>query len=228
MEELFSGSATIGATEFSLPNNSTTLTPRTDKGLFEWKLDLGALIAGDRYIIRVREKTLSSSSQALVAAFVVGEGIMADPEFTLPALALMHGWDVSVQKAVGVDRVVEWSGRLVGDVREEFGEVASIGVDEFSLPNDSTSLTLRTEKGVYQLWVSAVNVAGGDNFLLRKRVKVRAGSTERVVALHNFIEVQPLPNHVLPATSLAHGWNYTLQKVAGTDRMFSWSIRRLG
>jgi hypothetical protein len=105
--EAYAGSATIGSTQFSLPNNSTTLTPITTKATYQTFLDTSAMVAGDQYEIRILEKCQSSSSQRRVMSAILTGG-MAD-SWQSPALMLGNGWDVTMQKLAGTDRAIEWS-----------------------------------------------------------------------------------------------------------------------
>ena len=101
------GSATIGSTEFSLPNNSTTLTPQTTAGQVQVFIDFAALAAGDVYLVKIYEKARTADTQRLVhQAYVVP---MPAPLWTNPALTLSRGWDITVTKVSGTDRAIPWS-----------------------------------------------------------------------------------------------------------------------
>lgn len=111
ISEAFAGSAAIGATEFSCPNNSTTLTPQTDDGVYQAFLDVSDMVAGDQLQIRVYEKCRSSSTQRLVYESIL-TGAQGDPLFVTPSLVLLHGWDVTLDALAGTI-TVEWSIRKV-------------------------------------------------------------------------------------------------------------------
>lgn len=109
--EAFANSATIGTTEFSCPNNSTTLTPQTDDGVYQACFDTAAIALGDQFQFRVYEKVRSAGTQR-----VIYEQILTGAEATtlvFPTLILLHGWDVTMKKLAGTDRAVEWSIRKV-------------------------------------------------------------------------------------------------------------------
>ena len=110
---LYENSATIGATEYSLPNNSTTLTPKTDDGVFQILLDLANMAAGDQYELKVYEKVLAAGPQRLIMPPAIYTGAQSPPAFPLPSLTLMHGWDVTMKKLAGTDRAIGWSIRQV-------------------------------------------------------------------------------------------------------------------
>lgn len=110
--EAFAGSASIGTTEYSLTNNSTTIASQTTDGVYQVFLDLNALAAGDLYQLKVYEKVQSSSTQRVVyEAYIAGPA--PEPNYVLPSLVLVHGWDVTLDKISGTDRTIEWSIRQV-------------------------------------------------------------------------------------------------------------------
>jgi hypothetical protein len=107
----YENSATIGTTMFSLPNNSTTLTPITVDGVYQVFLDLAAMTVTEQYEITVLEKVTSAGAQREVFQAVI-TGTTA-PAWVSPSLILMHGWDVQVRKLTGTDRSIGWSIRQV-------------------------------------------------------------------------------------------------------------------
>lgn len=104
--------ATIGVTEYSLPNNSTTLTPQTDDCMLQGWINFSAMAAGDTYEIRVLEKVKASDTQGDVVSPVRVSGPQAIP-YVFPTLILGNGWDVTVKKIAGTDRSISWSLRKV-------------------------------------------------------------------------------------------------------------------
>ena len=105
--ETFAGAATIGTTEHSLTNNSTTIASRTDKVALSVVLDFSALAAGDQYEVRILEKCRTSTGQhRLMSATITGT--MANIWMS-PTMTLGNGWDVTVQKIAGTNRSINWS-----------------------------------------------------------------------------------------------------------------------
>lgn len=99
------GPATIGVTEYSLANASTVLTPKTTAVYLTPYIDLSAMAAGDQFRIRVYEK-------ANGVQFVIWEGYPTGAQaqaFSLPAMQVSEGWDVTIKKIAGTDRAVGWS-----------------------------------------------------------------------------------------------------------------------
>jgi hypothetical protein len=107
----FENSATISTTETSLPNNSTTLTPRTEDGIYQAFIDLANLAAGDVFDLKIYEKVQSAGSQRLLFTTTFS-GVQTGP-FVTAALVLMHGWDMTLKKTAGTDRSIAWSIRQV-------------------------------------------------------------------------------------------------------------------
>lgn len=111
IQEAFSGTATIGTTEFSIPNGSTTRTPRTEDGVYQVFINSSAMSFGDQFRIRIYEKVTSSGAQLQVYESTI-TGVMAEC-WVAPSLLLLHGWDVTIQKIGGSDRSFSWSIRQV-------------------------------------------------------------------------------------------------------------------
>lgn len=111
ISESFQGSATIGATEYSLPNNAaySTGSARTEDGAYQLFLDLNALVAGDEYELAVYEKVNSGATQRKIVAVQRIVGPPPEPILVLPTLMLIHGWDFTLKKISGTDRTITWS-----------------------------------------------------------------------------------------------------------------------
>lgn len=107
---LYENSASISTTEYSLPNASTTLTPKTDDGVFQLFLDLNALAAGDQYELKLYEKVQSAGTQRLSETWIF-DGAQGSPHWISPAFVLLHGWDFTMKRLAGSDRTIGWSVR---------------------------------------------------------------------------------------------------------------------
>lgn len=110
ISEAYSGTASISTTEFSCPNNSTTLTPVTADGVYQVFLDTSDMVAGDQLQIRIYEKCRSADTQRIIYEAVL-TGAMAET-WVSPSLILLHGWDVTLDALAG-DITVNWSIRQV-------------------------------------------------------------------------------------------------------------------
>lgn len=112
ISEAFVGSATISTTEFYLASASTAVTWRTDDGAYQLWLDLSALAGGDEFEILAYERIGSAGTSRVVMSWTVA-GAQSDPHFVAPTLILLHGWEFSVRRLAGADRVIAWSIRRI-------------------------------------------------------------------------------------------------------------------
>lgn len=108
----YENTATISTTEYSLPNNSTTLTPITADGIYQVFIDFNALTVTEVYELKFYEKVVSAGSQRLVMTATIA-GVQGQPCYVTPSLIFLHGWDVTLKKISGTDRSIGWSIRQV-------------------------------------------------------------------------------------------------------------------
>lgn len=100
----------------------------------------------------------------------------------------------------------------------------TIGSTEYSIVNGSTTIATATTECVAQLWVDCANMAAGDEYEIAVQEKVRSGGTQRRTVLASLVGAQGEP-WIGPPLQLAHGWDYTIKKISGTDRAFDATIR---
>lgn len=79
----------------------------------------------------------------------------------------------------------------------------------------------------YQCFVDVSAMANGDSFRFRAYEKVLSAGTQRTVFEAVLTDAQIDGAFVAPSLILLHGWDMTLTKLAGTDRSFDWSIRKV-
>lgn len=103
----------------------------------------------------------------------------------------------------------------------------TVGATELSIVSGTTTLQTITDDGVYQLWVDAGNMLKADEYAIRIYETVEGtGGTKKVVFKVILSDVQS-EIFVTPTLILINGWDMTLQKIAGTDRAFDASIRKV-
>jgi len=103
----------------------------------------------------------------------------------------------------------------------------TVGASELSVVSGTTSLSTITDDGVYQLWIDAGTMAKADEFRIKAYEKVEGtGGTKKVFAQWSLMGVQT-EIFVTPSFILINGWDFTIQKIAGTDRAFDASIRKI-
>lgn len=109
---LYENSASISTTEYSLPNNSTTLAAKTDDGYIQLWLDLSAMVAGDQYELRFYEKVASGGTQRQFWPTTVLTGVQSPSHWVSVPFSVMHGWDITMKRLAGSDRTIAWSIRV--------------------------------------------------------------------------------------------------------------------
>lgn len=112
ISEAFTGSETIGTTEWSLTTDTAGPDAQTDDGIYQAFLDLSALAAGDVFELKVYEQVLSGGTQRLVYSARFAD-VQGQPNFVSPTLIFLHGFDLTLKKISGTDRSIDWSIRKI-------------------------------------------------------------------------------------------------------------------
>lgn len=107
---LLENAATISSTEYSLPNNSTTLTPQTDDCELGGWIDAFAMTASETYEVKMYEKINGGTQRLLDVWTLTGAQSRL---FLLPRVVVVDGWDVTCKKTAGTDRSIRWSLRKI-------------------------------------------------------------------------------------------------------------------
>ncbi len=102
----------------------------------------------------------------------------------------------------------------------------TVGTAELSIVSGTTTLQTITTAGVYQLFVDASNMAKGDEFRIKIYETALSGGTKRVLMASTLLGAQA-EMFVTPSLILMNGWDMTIVKIAGTDRAFTASIRKI-
>lgn len=104
----------------------------------------------------------------------------------------------------------------------------AISTTEHSLATDTSYDTgdAQTTDGVYQVWLDLSDMVAGDELQIRLYEKVTSSSTQRVVEQWTLVGAQSNPVWVSPSLILMHGWDFTLDAIAGTITV-DWSIRQV-
>lgn len=106
----------------------------------------------------------------------------------------------------------------------------TVGTTEWSLTTDTSGPDVDTTAGGYQVVLDLSNLANGDIFEFRVYEKAISGGTQRCGFKQTFAHAQGTDDALWfsPSLMLYYGWDFTLKKVAGTDRSIDWSIRKAG
>jgi len=98
------------------------------------------------------------------------------------------------------------------------GDTVTTSSTEFSLVSGAaynSGTTFSTSDGVYQLFLDTSDMAVGEEVQVRIYEKVRSGDTQRIVYQVNLFGPQS-SGYVFPALVLMHGWDMTVDAIAGT------------
>lgn len=100
----------------------------------------------------------------------------------------------------------------------------TVGTVEYSFAAASTTLPTDTTDGAYQLTADLFALAIGDLYLIKLYEMGVAGGTKRVVQEWALDGVQGMPIWLSPTFVLGNGWDWTIDKIAGTDRAIPFTL----
>lgn len=103
----------------------------------------------------------------------------------------------------------------------------TVGTAPISVVSGTTTVTSQTTAGIYQLWVDALAMAKGDEFKIKGLEVVEATGNVRKTFFQATLQGVQTEVFVTPTFILMNGWNWTIEKVAGTDRAFDASLRKV-
>ena len=109
-------------------------------------------------------------------------------------------------------------------ISELYSGTEAVSSTEHSMTTDTSGPDVDTTDGVFQIFLDLSDMVAGDELQIRIYEKVRSGDTQRIVAQWSVFGAQADPIWVSPALILMHGWNATLDAIAGTITVL-WSIR---
>jgi len=111
-------------------------------------------------------------------------------------------------------------------ITEAFAGTEAVSTTEHSLTTDTAGPDTETSDGVFQVFLDVSDMVTGDDLQIRVYEKVQSGDTQRIVYQANLFGPQSPPIFVLPSLVLMHGWDVTLDAIAGTITV-TWSIRKV-
>lgn len=113
-------------------------------------------------------------------------------------------------------------------ITEAFSGTAAIGTTEYSAPSSANFVagTGQTADGVYQIFLDVSDMVAGDQLQIRVYEKVRSADTQRIV-YESVLSGAQADIWVSPSLILLHGWDVTLDTLAGTSITVNWSIRKV-
>jgi hypothetical protein len=111
-------------------------------------------------------------------------------------------------------------------IAELYSGTEAISTTEHSLTTDTAGPDTDTTDGIFQLFLDVSDMVAGDELQIRCYEKVRSGDTQRIVWQATLANIQTNPIYVTPTLILMHGWDFTLDAIAGTITV-NWSIRQV-
>lgn len=111
-------------------------------------------------------------------------------------------------------------------IAELYSGTEAVGATEHSCTTDTAGPDSDTTDGVFQVFLDVSDMVAGDQLQVRIYEKVRSGDTQRVVYQAILTGAQSDPIWVSPSLVLMHGWDVTLDALAGTITV-NWSIRQV-
>lgn len=111
-------------------------------------------------------------------------------------------------------------------IAELYSGTEAVGATEHSCTTDTAGPDVDTTDGVFQIFLDLNDMIAGDQLQVRVYEKVLAGSTQRIVYEAILTGAQAQPIWVSPSLVLLHGWDVTLDALAGTITV-DWSIRQV-
>lgn len=111
-------------------------------------------------------------------------------------------------------------------IAELYSGTEAVGATEHSCTTDTSGPDADTTDGVFQAFLDVSDMVAGDQLQVRIYEKVRSGDTQRVVYEAILTGAQAQPIWVSPSLVLLHGWDVTLDALAGTITV-NWSIRQV-
>lgn len=108
---------------------------------------------------------------------------------------------------------------------EAFSGTEAVGATEHSLTTDTAGPDAETSDGVFQLFLDVSDMVAGDILQIRLYEKARSGDTQRLAQEWVLTGAQAAPLWISDAYVLLHGWDFTLDALAGTITVL-WSIRK--
>jgi hypothetical protein len=109
---------------------------------------------------------------------------------------------------------------------ELYSGTEAVSTTEHSCTTDTAGPDADTTDGIFQVFLDVSDMIAGDQLQIRVYEKVRSADTQRIVYQSILTGAQSEPIWVSPSLVLLHGWDVTLDALAGTITV-NWSIRQV-
>lgn len=111
-------------------------------------------------------------------------------------------------------------------IAELYSGTEAVSTTEHSLTTDTSGPDADTTDGIFQLVLDVSDMVVGDELQIRLYEKCRSGDTQRIAGQWTLTGAQAHPLWISPTVILLHGWDFTLDAIAGTITVL-WSIRQV-
>lgn len=111
-------------------------------------------------------------------------------------------------------------------IAQLYSGTKAVDTTEWSLTTDSAGPDADTTDGVFQVFLDVSDMVAGDELQIRIYEKCRSADTQRIAYQASLVGAQAEPLWVSPSLILMHGWDVTLDAIAGTITVL-WSIRQV-
>lgn len=101
----------------------------------------------------------------------------------------------------------------------------AVGATEWSCTTDSAGPDAATTDGVFQVFLDTSDMVAGDQLRIRIYESCRSGDAQRII-YEAILTGTMADTWVSPSLILMHGWDVTLEALAGTITVL-WSIRQV-
>jgi hypothetical protein len=111
-------------------------------------------------------------------------------------------------------------------ITELYSGTEAVSTTEWSCTTDTAGPDADTTDGVFQAFFDVSDMVAGDILQIRVYEKARSADTQYVIYEAILRDVQSEKIFVTPSLILMHGWDFTLDALAGTITV-NWSIRQV-
>ena len=109
-------------------------------------------------------------------------------------------------------------------ISELYSGTEAVSTTEWSMVNDSSTIATITTDAAIQIVLDVSDMIAGDQLQVRIYEKCRSADTQRIAFEHVLSGAQSTPIWFSPCLLVLHGWDATLDALAGTITV-NWSIR---
>lgn len=102
----------------------------------------------------------------------------------------------------------------------------AVSTTEWSCTTDTAGPDVDTTDGVFQVFIQVSDMVTGDELQIRIYEKVQSTDTQRICYEATLIGPQSPSCFVTPTFVLMHGWDVTLDAIAGTITVY-WVIKKV-